>query len=80
MFYYTYVLLSQVDNKYYIGWTVNLKQRVDKHNKGLVIATKYRVPLKLVYFEACLSKEKGILREKQLKSGFGRSYLKRRIG
>ncbi len=37
-----------------------------------------RRPLKLIYYEACLSKIKEIEREKMLKTGFGRSYLKRR--
>lgn len=31
------------------------------------------------YYEACLTKEKAIRREKQLKTGFGRKYLKNRI-
>ncbi len=80
MFYYTYVLLSEFDNNHYIGWTVDLKQRIDKHNRGLVQATKSRRPLKLVYFEACLFEKQAIAREKQLKTGFGRAYLKRRLG
>ena len=78
-FYFTYVLKSAKDEHFYIGWTDDLKSRLDKHNKGLVQATKTRVPLKLVYFEACLSKEKAIQREKTLKTGFGRKYLKNRI-
>ena len=80
MFYYTYVLLSEADGNFYTGFTSDLKERVIKHNKGLVQATKSRRPLRLVYFEACLSEKKAITREKQLKTGFGRAYLKRRIG
>ena len=78
-FYYTYVLISTKDNKLYIGWTDNLVARHKKHQEGKVEATKYRGPLQLVYYEACLSKEKAIEREKQLKTGFGRLYLKNRI-
>jgi len=78
-FYYTYVLLSLKDSNFYIGWTINLKNRLDKHNHRLVEATKYRTPLKIVYFEACLNKKKAIEREKSLKTGFGRKYLKNRI-
>lgn len=77
--FYTYVLLSEKDNKFYIGWTDNLKQRLRKHNLGLVQSTKDRTPLNLVYYEACLDKEKSIAREKQLKTGFGRKYLNSRI-
>lgn len=79
MFYYTYVLKSKKDGDFYTGWTNNLKIRVDKHSKGLVEATRTRRPLTLVYYEACLSKEKAIIREKQLKTGFGRADLKRRL-
>ena len=78
-FYFTYVLRSDNDKNLYIGWTDNLKKRLEKHKKGLVISTKVRRPLKLIYFEGCLDKKKAILREKQLKTGFGRAYLKRRI-
>ena len=77
--YYTYVLLSDRDKKLYIGWTIDLKERVQKHNGGYVFATKNRRPFKLVYYEACLIKELAIEREKQLKTGFGRAYLKRRL-
>lgn len=77
--FYTYVLQSNKDGKLYIGWTTNLNNRILNHNKGLVGSTKDRLPLKLVYYEACLQKDKAIEREKQLKTGFGRAYLKRRI-
>lgn len=64
MFFFTYVLQSSKDNKLYIGWTTNLKNRVEKHNNGKVFATRERAPLKLIYYEACLSKSKAIEREK----------------
>ena len=78
-YFYTYVLKSKIDGNLYIGWTVDLRKRVKLHNKGLVTSTKDRKPLQLVYYEACLSKENAILREKALKTGFGRAYLKRRL-
>ena len=78
-FYYTYVLRSERDGKLYIGWTDDLKIRVQKHNLGLVIATKNRRPLQLLYYEACLIKKKAIEREKTLKTGFGRKYLESRV-
>lgn len=78
-YFYTYVLRSLKDNKLYIGWTINLKARVKKHNLGKVKATKNRSPLELIYFEGCLSKERALKRERSLKTGFGRKYLKSRI-
>jgi putative endonuclease len=77
--FYTYVLKSLKDNEIYIGFTEDLKVRLDQYNKGLVSATKSRIPFKLVYYEACLDKNKAVKREKSLKTGFGRKYLKDRI-
>lgn len=79
MFFYTYVLKSKRDGKLYIGWTDDLKSRFAKHNGGDVPATKNRKPLELIYYEAGLSKEKAIFREKYFKTGFGRRFLKGRI-
>ncbi len=77
--YYTYVLKSSKDNKLYIGHTNNLKKRLVEHNKGVVDSTKSRRPLKLIYYEACLSEIKSIKREKYFKTGFGRKFLKTRV-
>ena len=79
MFFYTYVLESSKDFKFYIGWTNDLKRRLEEHNNGNVISTSTRRPFKLVYFEACLNKKQAIAREKYFKSGFGRRFLKNRI-
>ena len=80
MFFYTYVLISQKDGKLYIGWTTDMDNRLKMHNNGEVGSTKSRRPLDLIYFEACRSRVNAIAREKQLKTGFGRAYLKRRLG
>ena len=77
--FYTYVLRSEKDGKLYVGWSDSLKSRIQEHLKGKVVATRNRLPVVLVYYEACLSKEASIKREKQLKTGFGRSYLKKRL-
>jgi putative endonuclease len=78
-FFYTYVLLSKKDCKYYVGWTDNLRKRIAKHQKGLVLATEDRLPVELVYYEACISKSRAISREKYFKTGFGRRFLKSRV-
>jgi len=78
-YFYTYVLRSTIDGNLYIGFSNDLKSRIKDHNDGLVKSTLPRKPLELVYYEACLSKEKAIKREKYFKTGFGRRYLKTRI-
>ena len=77
--YYTYVLKSLKDGKIYAGHTNNLLKRFKEHNLSLVDATKTRKPFKLLYYEACNFLEDAIKRERSLKTGFGRAYLKRRL-
>jgi len=78
-FYYTYVLQSLKDHKFYYGFTNNLKSRIGRHKKGQVESTKYRRPLKLIYFEGCLNKEHALKREKYFKTYYGRMYLEKRL-
>jgi putative endonuclease len=63
-FYFTYVLKSLSDGKFYTGYTKNLKLRFEQHEKGLVESTKHRRPVVLMYYEACLSQEDALHREK----------------
>ena len=77
--YYTYVLLSEVDGKFYTGYTKDLKLRFEQHTKGYVEATKERRPLTLIYYEACLHQDDAIRRERSLKSYNGKRYLYRRL-
>lgn len=79
--YYTYVIKSKKDNKVYVGYSNNLRKKFKEHNEGLVKSTKNRKPfelLYLLYYEACNILKDAIQREKALKTGLGRSYLKRR--
>jgi len=77
--FYTYVLRSARDNKLYIGSTSDLVTRKKFHDQGRVQSTKNRRPLVLIYYEACLTKEKAEKREKYFKTGFGGGFLKNRI-
>ena len=77
--YFTYVLQSETDEKFYTGFTKNLKLRFEQHNKGLVESTKERRPFKLIFYEACLNQDDAIRREKYLKSYHGKMFLKKRL-
>ena len=77
--YYVYILQSQKDNKFYTGYTKDLKSRFELHQKGLVESTKNRRPLKLVYYEACLNQKDSLHREKYLKTAYGKKFLKSRL-
>ena len=67
------------DDDQYVGYTEDLNKRIEKHKKGLVLATKHRKPLKLIYFEACLNKQDAKQREIYLKSTRGRRWLGKRL-
>ena len=77
--FYVYVLLSKVDNQFYTGATSDLKSRLQEHDDGQVPSTSKRRPLKLIYYEACLEKGDAIKREKYLKTGMGKRYLRNRL-
>ena len=77
--YYSYVLQSEKDDKFYIGFTKDLKLRFEQHTKGQVDSTKNRRPLKLIYYEACLTQEDATKREKYLKTYHGRVFLHKRL-
>ncbi len=64
---------------FYTGYTSNLEERLKAHNNGEVASTKNRIPLKLVYFEACLNQQDATHREKYLKTTYGKRYIKNRI-
>jgi putative endonuclease len=79
--FYVYVIECSFNGKqlFYIGYCRNLKKRLKRHNNGEVRTTKKYDKIKLIYYEACLNKTDAIRREKQLKTGFGRGYIKRRL-
>ncbi|RTZ95113.1 MAG: GIY-YIG nuclease family protein [Deltaproteobacteria bacterium] len=77
--FYTYVLQSEIDHQFYVGYTKNLKLRFEKHNKGYIKSTKDRRPFQLIYYEACLSQKDALKREKYLKTFHGKQYLHKRL-
>lgn len=77
--FYTYVLLSERTGRFYTGATHDLAQRVKHHADGLVRSTKYARPLRLLYYEACQNKDDAFRRERYLKTGMGKRYLKNRL-
>jgi len=77
--FYVYVLRSQMDRGYYIGYTNNLRIRLDQHKAGKSFATAHRGPWRLIYYEAYLNQTDAIGRERYLKSGAGHKFLKAQL-
>ncbi len=71
-----YILISKKDNKRYIGCTGDLKRRLLEHHSGRVKSTRYRRPLELIYTEEFGTKKEAVARERYLKTGKGREYLR----
>jgi putative endonuclease len=79
MNYYVYILQSEKDKQFYVGYTKNLRNRMKLHNDGQVHSTKDRRPLKLIYCEFCLNQQDATHREKYLKTAWGKRFIKTRL-
>ena len=77
--YYTYILQSQKSGQWYTGFTRDLRKRLKEHQDEIGGWTKGRGPYKLIYYEASLNMKDAQAREKYLKSGMGKRYLKNRL-
>jgi len=66
-------------NTFYVGYTQDLKARITLHSSGLVFSTKNKLPVELIYYEACINQFDALKREKYLKSGPGKKFIKNRI-
>ncbi|MFH0712334.1 MAG: GIY-YIG nuclease family protein [Candidatus Jorgensenbacteria bacterium] len=76
---YVYVLMSEKTGEWYIGSTKDLQKRILRHNAGKNQSTKHGTPWKLIYCEMSKNQKDARAREKYLKSGMGRRYLKNRL-
>ena len=59
--------------------TGDLRKRLKLHQTEKVMSTKDRGPFELIYYEACVNQKDAYAREKYLKSGMGKRYLKNRL-
>jgi len=75
--YYVYSLKCK--NNYYVGCTDNLKERIDRHQKGEVPATKDKLPIALDFYLAVNNKYKAYNFEKYLKTGSGRAFINKHL-
>lgn len=74
---FVYVLLCS-DGSFYKGITNDLYRRFYEHYKGIGADwTKVNRPVKVIHWEAFTSKEDAAAREKELKTGYGRTWLEK---
>ena len=74
MNYYVYLLQSEKDSSYYVGYTTNILRRLDEHNRGKSRYTSTKIPWKLVYHEIYSTKTDALKREKFLKKQRNRKF------
>lgn len=79
MFYYVYVLENKKNENLYIGYTTDIKRRLQEHNHGLNFSTKPFKPWKLIHLECYLNELDAKRREGYLKTSQGGRLLKRML-
>ena len=70
-YFYVYVLQSNEDKNFYVGFTTNLPRRIEEHNTGKVTSTRKRLPLCLVYWEGCLHQADAVQMRKVFENSMG---------
>jgi putative endonuclease len=75
MTYFVYILQSQRDGSYYIGYTNNLEERLKRHNEGRSVFTRPKLPWVVVYQETFDSRAEAMKRERELKSRKDREFI-----
>ena len=76
--FYVYILKC-IDGSFYTGCSEDLNERINRHQKGYVDATKNKIHVVLVFFCAFVNKYKAFEFEKYLKSGSGIAFAKKRF-
>jgi putative endonuclease len=77
--FYTYILYSELIDRYYIGYTENLELRLERHNQGWSQYTKQGIPWNIVYFEKYEDKSAAIKREREIKNKKSRRFIEKLI-
>ncbi len=73
--YFVYILHSLTKDKFYIGYTANLSERIIRHNQKSKGFTGSTNDWKLVYKEEFTSQSEALLREKQIKNWKSKSKI-----
>ena len=73
-----YVIQSQLRNYIYVGLTNDLLRRFNEHQRGFNKTTRSYRPFNLIYNETFPARSEARKREKYLKSGIGKAWIKTR--
>lgn len=73
--FYTYILQSEKNGRYYVGSCNDVNERLKRHNNGSVLSTKGYLPWKVIYTETYQTLSEARKREYQIKSWKKRSAI-----
>ena len=73
---FTVYVIQSSEGYRYVGQTADLPRRLEQHNSGLSLWTKRGTNWSVIYFEIFATRREALTREKWLKSGVGRDFLK----
>ncbi len=76
---YVYALKSKIRSYIYVGMTSDINDRIRRHNSGYEKTTRSYRPFELIYLEEFENRQEARIKEKYLKSGVGKEFLKRLI-
>ena len=74
---HVYVLKSLVNGRHYTGYTKDLERRLDEHNKGKTKSIRFTKPFEIIFKEEFNLRLEAARRERFLKSGKGREFIKK---
>ncbi len=81
--YFVYVIWNADHQRFYIGQTEDLDQRIQQHNDPNNTLSRFTKRFSgkwmLIHKEALTTRKEALMREKALKSGQGRQWLKEHV-
>ncbi|PCE64812.1 GIY-YIG nuclease family protein [Sediminicola luteus] len=75
MEYVVYILFSEKLNKYYVGYTNDLSERIERHNTSRSKYTSRGIPWKLLKVYPCKDRSEAVQLEKVIKGKGARRYM-----
>jgi putative endonuclease len=78
--FFVYILYSKAIDRYYIGHTSNLSDRLKRHNSSSIGFTSRATDWQIIYSEEYATKGEAIKRESQIKRMKSRKFIEELTG
>ena len=73
--FFIYILYSKSRGRFYIGYTQDIKERINRHNMGRERHTKSGAPWKLIHSESFETRSAAMKQENKIKKRGAKRYL-----